>query len=199
MKSRKNFTSKHILWKLKKLIIILRLLFPFLSAIRNVSQSTKWEASIGDDSIKMYTLILQTSGFYPDNINILQCIYFWIMPILTLWFNTKPKLYCPHRILQGSPVSFRNAEEKHWLKVLCSLQNSFKVLSFIEISTTNCFLFVKRKRKNAVLLTPIHSSKFRSVKIAFKLFFYCCFVLFGSVWFFSFLNTYKQLFVKITV
>lgn len=147
MKSRKNFTSKHILWKLKKLIIILRLLFPFLSAIRNVSQSTKWEASMGDNSIKMYTLNLQTSGFYPDNINILQCIYFWIMPILTLWFNTKPKLYCPHRILQGSPVSFRNAEEKHWLKVLCSLQNSFKVLSSIEISTTNCFLFEKRKRK----------------------------------------------------
>lgn len=133
--------------EVKKLIIILRLLFSFLSAIRNVSQSTKWEASMGDDSTQTYTLNLQTSGFYLDNINILQSIYFWIMPFLTLWFNTKPKLYCPHRILQGSPVSFRNAEEKHWLKVLCSLQNSFKVLSSIEISKTNCFLFVKRKRK----------------------------------------------------
>lgn len=143
-----EFYFKHILWQLKKkLNIILRLLFPFLSAIRNVSQSTKWEASMGDDSTQTYTLNLQTSGFYPDNINILQCIYFWIMPILTLWFNTKPKLYCPHRTLQGSPVSFRNAEEKHWLKVLCSHQNSFKVLSSIEISTSNCFLFVKRKRK----------------------------------------------------
>lgn len=152
---------------------------------------------MGEDSTQTTTLNVQISGFYPDNINILQSIYFWIMPILTLWFNTKTKLYCPHRILQGSPVSFRNAEEKHWLKLLCSLQNSFKVLSSIEISKTNCFLFVKRK--NGVLLTPIHSSKFRSVKIAFKLFFYCCFVWFGSVWFFSFLNTYKQLLVKITV
>lgn len=83
-----EFYFKHILWKLKKLNIILRLLFPFLSAIRNVSQSTKWEASMGDDSTQTYTLNLQTSGFYPDNINILQCIYFWIMPILTLWFKT---------------------------------------------------------------------------------------------------------------
>lgn len=74
-------------------------------------------------------------------------IYFWIMPILTVLFNTKQKLYWPHRILQVSPVSFRNAEEKHWLKVFCSLQNSIKVLYSIEISKTNCFLFVKRKRK----------------------------------------------------
>lgn len=168
---------------LKKLIIILRLLFAFLSSIRNVSQLTKWEASIREASIQTSTLNLQTSGFYPININILQCIYFWIMPILTLLFNAKQKLYCPYRILQVSPVSFRNAEEKHWLKVFCSLQNSIKVLSSTEISKTNCFLFVKRKRKKMEYFW------FQFILQSLgQVFFNCCFDLFGSVWFFSFLN-----------
>lgn len=152
MKSSKNFTSKHILWKFSsKLILILRLLFPFLSSTRNVSQLTKWGFNLRRLNSNFY-LNLQTSGYYLMDINILQCINFQIMLIQTVLFNTKEKLKV--KFSTWNIESITCSIWQWWGKTLAKsilLTPKFIWSTVFHRNLQNYFFFVTRKRKNGIL------------------------------------------------